>query len=149
MFRTDPIMWFRDEAERVAEPQHEIVVYSAADVVALMATAVEQAVPNRVVPVERKRRGKDESFVQDVASDPSPVLEWALLLACTGVRRSEAEALRWTDVDLDHGIIRVHAKKTATFRHIPLIGDPTGDVSPGFVEVLRAWRKRRPNDTYV
>jgi integrase len=72
-----------------------------------------------------------------------------VLIAATGLRRGEALALKWTDVDLDAGLIRVRGtlgrvdgeltttepKTDRSRRTVPL--------SPAIVEALRAHRKRQ------
>lgn len=156
-FRTDPLTWFEDEVEALPEPRNEILIYTASDVAAFIASAENMADPNRMVTVKRRKRkrdgkpikGNEEEFTKRVSGDPAPVLQWVLLLACTGVRRGEAEKLRWSDVDLEHGVLRVYATKTGAMRYVPLKGDPAGDVAPAFIDVLKAWRERRPNDIFV
>lgn len=150
-FRTDPAAWFRDEAESLPERNSEIVTYTAATLKAFFEAAEQRLDPNRKMLVTRKRNGVSQTFEQaaNCSTEPAPVLQWALLLACTGVRRGEAENIKWSDVDLEHGVIRVYANKTDALRYVPLVGDPAGDVSPGFLDVLRAWRQARPKDVYV
>lgn len=150
LFRSDPAAWFTDDAAKLPEPHHEIVTYDAADVTAFLTEAERRSDPTRRVRmVTRRRLGRIETYEQPDSEPPAPVLSWALAFACLGVRRAEAEGLRWTDVDLTHGVVRVHSTKTGTVRHVPLIGDPTGNVAPAFVAVLRAWRKQRPDDVFV
>lgn len=81
------------------------------------------------------------------AARPSRYHAAFVLLAATGLRRGEALALRWTDVDLDCAVLRVRGtlartggqltvsppKTTKSRRALPL--------SPGVVAVLRAHRK--------
>lgn len=152
-FKADPTLWFRDDVEPAPEPAQEIVVYGASDVMAFLSEAEQRQDPNRTVHVKRRRgpNGKPQEYTQRPANHerPAPVLQWALLLACTGVRKGEAERLRWTDVDLATGLLRVASTKTSTVRHVPLIGDAAGDVAPHFLAVLRAWRERNPAAVFV
>jgi len=68
-----------------------------------------------------------------------PVLE---LLAGTGLRISEASALRWSDVDLERGILHVRAGKTrGSRRSVPVGG--------ALLEDLRRRGRRVRGDTVV
>ena len=129
----------------------EIQTYAPDAIAAFLEAAERRAAPDRVVVVRRRKKNSKrvEEYTQRYGPDPAPISEWALLLACTGLRRGEAGRLRWADVDLDQGVLRVFATKTGAFRYVPLIGDPSGDVSPGFVDVLRTWRRAHPDDTHV
>ncbi|MGE3854436.1 MAG: tyrosine-type recombinase/integrase [Planctomycetota bacterium] len=149
MFRTDPVLWFHDEVEALPVSQGEITIYSPQMINAFLEEARKRGTPKRKVVVRRERNGKTQEFEQPISAKPAPVLEWALLLACTGMRRSEAERLRWADVDLDYGVIRVYDHKRNRVRYVPLTGDPAGDIAPGMMDTLRAWRLERPTDTHV
>jgi integrase len=46
--------------------------------------------------------------------------DYLLLILFTGLRRREAAALRWTDIDLKAGIIRIPAANTKTNRTLDL-----------------------------
>jgi integrase len=46
-----------------------------------------------------------------------------VLLALCGLRRGEAVGLRWRDVDLEHGVLRVRQQIIAVGRHI-VVGEP-------------------------
>jgi integrase len=77
---------------------------------------------------------------------------WALL-AMTGMRRGEALALRWRDVDLDAGTVAVRrGVKVIMVKGEPrkVTEGPTKshnarvvDIDPGTAAVLRAWRRER------
>ena len=149
MFRTDPLLWFHDEVEALPVTQGEITIYSPQMINAFLEEARKRGTPKRKVMVRRERKGKIEEFEQPISAKPARVFEWALLLACTGMRRSEAERLRWADVDLDYGVIRVYDHKRNRVRYVPLTGDPAGDIAPGMMDTLRAWRLERPTDTHV
>ncbi len=43
----------------------------------------------------------------------------------------------------------VRATKTGTTRYVLLAGDPTSDIAPRFLELLRAWRSADPAREYV
>lgn len=62
------------------------------------------------------------------------------LVACTGMRRGEALALTWDQVDLGRGRIFVTASKTGMSRIIPLTGAPEGEVAPKLLRSLRKWK---------
>ncbi|MGE0432496.1 MAG: tyrosine-type recombinase/integrase [Planctomycetota bacterium] len=150
-FRSNPQEWFAEEVEALPEGRRHVITYSAAEVMAFLEAAERRADPDRVVMVTRRkgRAGKVENYTQEIGPDPAPVLQWALLLACTGVRRSEAAALRWNDCDLVHGVLHVYSTKTREPRYVPLLGDPQGDIAPGMLNVLKAWRQQRPHDSHV
>ncbi len=149
LFRIDPRDIFRDEVEALASQAPEIVVYPAPTIARFLDAAEHQREPGRVLEVRRERGGRLEVFDQPTSSTPAPVLETALLLLCTGTRRGEALELRWADVDLDRGVVKIRATKTKTVRYVPLAGDPAGDVAPRFLALLRAWRESNPTADHV
>jgi integrase len=55
------------------------------------------------------------------------------LLALGGIRRSEAAALRWRDVDFANGVIAIRHGKGDKAREVPLAGDLA-------LEALKAWQ---------
>lgn len=61
------------------------------------------------------------------------------ILAREGMRAEEGAALRWTDLDLERGIITLDNHKTADQS-----GARTWALDPGTAEALRRWRKLRP-----
>jgi integrase len=75
------------------------------------------------------------------------------VLAFTGMRRGEALALRWRDVDLDAatvtvrrsaGLIRVAGEGAEVLEGPTKTDKPrVVDLDPGTVEVLRAWKRER------
>ena len=77
---------------------------------------------------------------------------WAVL-ARTGMRRGEALALRWRDVDLDVGtvavrrsvgVVRVKGEGATVAEGPTKTGKPrVVDIGPATVAVLRAWRRER------
>ncbi len=54
------------------------------------------------------------------------------LLALTGLRRSEAAALRWPDIDLENRVVSVRHGKGDQAREVAIVGDYA-------VEALLAW----------
>ncbi len=55
------------------------------------------------------------------------------LLLLTGVRRAEAAALRWVDIDFENGVLTVRHGKGDKARQVPIAGDAATDA-------LRLWR---------
>jgi integrase len=70
-----------------------------------------------------------------------------VLLAATGLRRGEALALRWADVDLDGAVLRVRGTLARTGGQLVVSQPKTATsrralrLSPGVVVLLRAHRK--------
>ncbi len=69
------------------------------------------------------------------------------LAAMTGLRRSELIGLRWADLDMEKGVLRVRRRIT-TVNHVPVEGDVksarsrrTIDVDAQTMKILRAHRK--------
>lgn len=60
-----------------------------------------------------------------------------LMYALCGARNGEIMALKWSDIDLDTGRIRIYGAKTKRYRKLPLVGAPEGDIAPKLVELLR------------
>ena len=59
----------------------------------------------------------------------------------TGMRKGELYGLRWTDVDLDAGSLRIRH----SYRALPKDGQPrTIPLHPELIPVLRAWRPQCP-----
>jgi integrase len=90
--------------------------------------AASPAAGVRVIPVRRRDRylsaeeveALGEALVQAEAAGISPTFTRAIrLIALTGCRKSEALTLRWQDVDLDAGCLRLPDSKTGS-KMIPL-----------------------------
>lgn len=96
---------------------------------------------------ESKKAGK--SFKNDMPVKNVPIMPMVLLIMLTGMRRSDAIALKWSNVNLETGLIKYQAIKNGKICIVPLVGDPNGDISPEFVKILKKWRKERPSDLYV
>lgn len=75
---------------------------------------------------------------------PASLFRPVILHALTGARTHELARLTWDDVDLDGGALTIRSAKTGRARIVPLIGDPSGDVSPGLLRLLEQWRPTRP-----
>lgn len=63
-------------------------------------------------------------------------------LLMTGIRRSEAAALKWSDIDLDGGVILIRHGKGDKEREVAIFGDIA-------VEALLTWREAQGDRTYV
>ncbi len=61
------------------------------------------------------------------------------VLFLAGLRRSEAVALKWADVDFSEGVLTVRHGKGDKRREVPLLGDFA-------VSALRAWKDAQPPD---
>lgn len=90
--------------------------------------------------IERDRRALSEDQAVDVlkawaGEKPIERRNAALIavLFLTGVRRSEAAALQWTDVDFEHGVITVRHGKGDKRREASVYGDRA-------LKALRQWR---------
>jgi integrase len=70
---------------------------------------------------------------------PADVRNRALVavLLLGGVRRSEAAALRWRDVDFENGVLHVRHGKGDKARDVPLAGEDA-------LDALRAWQLLQP-----
>ncbi|WOC12532.1 tyrosine-type recombinase/integrase [Gordonia sp. MP11Mi] len=83
------------------------------------------------------------SWSRDTYDDPMYPL-WAFI-AHTGVRRSEALALRWADVDMKHGRVSIRRALDTTQRGVVKLTKSAGarvvDVDADTVSLLKSWRK--------
>ena len=61
------------------------------------------------------------------------------VLLMTGLRRSELAALRWTDIDLEDGVILVRHGKGDRAREVAIYGDDA-------IDALRAWQSAQGED---
>jgi len=75
-----------------------------------------------------------QAFRKKLRADQRPLFD---LLALTGCRLGEAEALSWDDVDLKRGRITFRASKTGYSRVLPLVDAPEGKVAPGLLKALK------------
>lgn len=61
------------------------------------------------------------------------------VLLLTGIRRAEAAALVWSDVDFENGVITVRHGKGDKSREVPIAGDAA-------LDALRRWQMAQPSD---
>lgn len=120
---------------------------------AFVKKALERESP-RLESVTRRVRGtrKNATHLQTVTSNAdTPVSRLVLLLALTGCRLSEALALKWADVDLPKGQIRIHSTKTNWDRTFPLTRalESAVDVAPNFLELLQHWKQEAGKAVHV
>lgn len=79
---------------------------------------------------------------------------WALALLC-GLRRGELAGLRWQDVDLEAGTVRISSQRTTTTEWAVVTKEPKGtsrrtvDVGPLVVGALAQHRKRALEEAQV
>ncbi len=106
----------------------------------LRAALERDAVGTATVKRKKGKTGKEEEYVQRVPASDTSVARLFLLLAALGCRLGEALALKWTDIDLDRGLVHIHDEKRGCVRHVPLRDQYQGLVAPELVDVLRAWR---------
>lgn len=97
----------------------------------------------KYVAVKRKVRNTDEvqHYDQRLNDGNKPLAKISrlfLILALTGCRRGEALRLKFSDVDLDKGVITFRAQKTRT-RWVPLI-DVSSEIGPEFLRLLKKWK---------
>ena len=112
-------------AQRLREGASDHSVYKEAVVLrlALQESGIEGVVPKfsaNYKPVERHL--SIEQFGALLAALPPERRLWVVLAAMLGGRDSEVIGLRWEDVDLEQGIIRIRGTKTASSdrkAHIP------------------------------
>lgn len=149
-FREDPKAFFGEDGEigKLPEPHHETEVYSADQVQSFLKCALQLSDPNRVAEYTRTKHGKKEAVAQRVNFSPA-VLPLGILLACTGMRRGEALILKWEQVKLEEGILRIVEPKNNRIRTLPLIGDRLGDVSPTLLAWLKARKDAFPKAPFV
>ncbi len=63
------------------------------------------------LPKQKKREAPEDDVIQKIqeCAGSVPFGDFVLFLICTGMRRGEALAIKWEDVDFDAGMISVHA----------------------------------------
>jgi integrase len=119
--------------------------------------SAKEARPPEMVTWTSEQLGTFLSWASDHA-DPEQRTAWVLLVA-TGMRRGEALALRWKDIDLDHGTISIRRSvgviKTKGERQELVEGaTKTGmsrvvDVDPGTIAMLKAYRTARAGASFA
>ncbi|WP_327007564.1 site-specific integrase [Dactylosporangium sp. NBC_01737] len=126
--------------ELPAHPRPHPVVWTRARVAAWQASGARPRIAVWT-PVQLQQ------FLKSVRDDRLHGLWW--LLALRGLRRGEAAALRWTDLDLDHAELTVARARTSAgyqiFEDTPKIeaGARTIALDKQTVTVLRAHRRRQ------
>ena len=89
-------------------------------------------------PEAEVKHATEEDVAAILAASEEPWRTLWLLYAHTGLRRSEALALTWDDIDLDEAVLRVRAGKTARAkRTVPL--------TPPLLEALRVYPQDGPH----
>ena len=106
---------------------------------------VDRATLEGTITERRRRKGKDYQYQRTVAADP--MLRAALyLLAYTGMRRGEACGLRWQDVDLVAGTVRVAHARVMVGGQVAGSGPKTRRgrrllrVDADVVDALKSWK---------
>lgn len=102
----------------------------------------------RAVKPELQVWGRPEirAFLSGAAEDRL-YAAWLLALLC-GLRRGELAGLRWKDVDVDAGILRITSQRTTTTEWAVITKEPKGtsrrtiDLGPMVVAALLAHRER-------
>jgi integrase len=143
-------------ATRLKEGASEHSVYKEAVVLrlALAESGIEGVVPKfsaNYKPVERHL--SIEQFGALLAALPVDRRLWVVLAAMLGGRDSEVIGLRWEDVDLEAGLVRIRGTKTASsdrVAHIPppvaaLLAAAAPDPKTGLV--VSKWTNRRRDMT--
>jgi integrase len=115
-----------------------------------LAEALSHDDPERVLNIERERHGRVEVYRQKKAvMSATPVSRLFVLLALTGARVTEVLHLKWADIDLPRGRLRIYAQKTGYFRILPLVNAPEGEISPTLLQLLREWKLQAGEREYV
>ncbi|MCB9932976.1 MAG: tyrosine-type recombinase/integrase [Planctomycetes bacterium] len=126
--------------------------YNPDELSGFLLAALERERPDRTVRViPRAGDRKKVAYEQRAPSTAdTPVSRLFLLLALTGCRLGDALNLEWRNVDLDRGRIFIEASsKTGRPRHVPLAGEPTGDIAPRLARLMRAWWQEDTTRKYV
>lgn len=121
--------------------------FDPSDLAKFLKAAQEIDSKDRLVEIERKRKGKIEVFKQTM-ENRSKVFPWAVFLALTGCRLHEAAGLKWSDVDLKHGSITFRSKKTGRDRRL-MLNDSKDTISPALLQILKHWREENPSSIFV
>lgn len=106
------------------------------------------------VPVKSKVMSVDgdtlRALLAAVATDPE-LHAWLRIATATGARRGEVVGLRWSDIDLEAGTIRIDEGVTIAIAGVAVGPTKTGDVRVVYVdsqtvEVVRRLRAKREAD---
>ncbi|MEN6625413.1 MAG: site-specific integrase [Candidatus Sumerlaeia bacterium] len=74
----------------------------------------EKACERYLSPEELKRIGKTLKEIEDEKSEPQVAIDALRLLILTGARKSEILNLKWSEVDLKSGLLRLEDSKTGS-----------------------------------
>lgn len=99
--------------------------------------------------ITRESKNAGKMFNGTMPAKNVPILPMILLVMLTGMRKSDALALKWSNVNLETGLIKYQAIKNNKICIVPLVSDPNGDISADFLLILKKWRAERPQDIYV
>ena len=89
-------------------------------------------------PTRRRRALTDDELARLFATAPPHRALAYRLAATTGLRREELASLRWTDIDLERGVVRARASTTKNRKEAWL------PIPPGTVDALRDAERRNP-----
>ncbi len=103
----------------------------------------------RQCEITRNSKNQGKNFGGVMPLKFHPLLPLVLLLMFTGARRKEALNLRWTDIDLKKGVFTIYAEKTGRPRLLNILNDPSGKISPTFLEILRIWKLKSQGSEFV
>ena len=87
--------------------------------------------------ITRESKNAGKMFNGEMPAKNVPITPMILLVMLTGMRKSDALNLKWSNVNLETGLIRYQAIKNGKICIVPLVGDPNGDICPEFIEILK------------
>lgn len=89
----------------------------------------------KAAPIRKQTLWDDEQLrvLLDHLRNDSQLYTLVCLLAATGMRRGEALALQWDDLDLDDGTLQVQRTLTRTVDLVWVMGDPKSATSRRFI----------------
>ncbi|MCD4656752.1 MAG: tyrosine-type recombinase/integrase [Planctomycetes bacterium] len=111
---------------------------------------LEKAVEHDCVKckVTRDFNAKGKKFEDELPLKNIPILPHLLLVLFTGMRRSDALNLKWSDVNLVNASIKYQAIKNKKICTIPF-NDFDHPVSPTMINILKIWDNLRNGDNFV
>lgn len=112
-----------------------------------LAKALKQVTEDRGLP-ERFKPDQLQAFLAKALEQGDLCFRWTAVLMLTGCRVHEAAGLKWKDVDLEDGSIIYRSKKTGRDR-VLLLADPSAEVSPGLLALLKKWKSKRGKGLWV
>ena len=86
---------------------------------------------------------------EQLANDPKRCEEWKALLLClfAGLRRNEADKLRWNSIDFTGGVIRIETQDDFAPKAETSLGEVPLDAE--LIAILRGLRARQPKAVYI